>query len=336
MITTTSPFNIKKLQKFKRRILSILQRFEEVLNNKQIKENTRPYIDNINFLIHDIQQSLPSDTKFANTFAEKVYQPYDNNTFMMRLGYHIVIKYLPLSTSIDMINQFIYNTCSIAKDEKTTKHKVLVEANVINKTDNKSTYTDTKLSDDKSFLEYIEDIINYMKKTVRLNQPSDEDAACYIYNMFIKQMNYLKKITNKVPDDALPKIIHSCKYAADLVNVPTKTNKNISTTFNVKVVKRKMKDLHKGVRKGIPTPKHLARLITIIRSTLSAFANTLKDDEIKNVVDIFVKHLVSDVHLNECIDKLRIETTVCSKNFQINNDSFKLLNDVFSIIRGFS
>lgn len=341
MISATSPFNMSKLHKLKRRINSILSRFREVLNNKNIKENTQTYIDNIDLQTNQLLNNLPSDTTFANTFAKEVFQPYDTNPYMMRLGYHIVIKYLPVSTSVDMINQFIYNTCAIARDEKTTKHKILVEADNIKKSDDKKDTTkniNDDLSLNRTILDYTIYIINCMKKAVRLDQPSDEDAACYIFNMFVNQINTLKKFTNRVPDDAIPKILNSCKYAVKLVNIKetdsTATKKIPSSDINVHHVKKQIKDLHKGIRKGIPPPKNLAKLIKIIRATLSALSTCLQNDKIKENVNIFIHHLSSDVELDKCIQALKNQTNICSKNLQMNNNNTKILADIFSIISG--
>lgn len=314
----TSAYNLKQMHQLRKRISSIFQRFSDVLNSIQCSENQKEIDLSVGFINAEmdmLKNSLPSDLHFIKIFANDIYKPYSKCVYLQKIGYNIISKNLADIDKIDMIDDFIFKTTSIARDEKNYKHSVLLDAtNLLKEEDNNNeavsvfySKTDEK---DISFTKKFKRIIMWLHDNLRLKQPSDEDAATFMNNHFKTYFDKIYVMIRKVPDKTFPNIIKNydkMKFmfgysSSNFKGKNSMNNDKLEIKDSTKIIRKKVQDVHRIIKKNLPRSSFIAGVIQKLRSLLSSLSiaidNEVIDQKINEIQDLIfnddVKHKLED------------------------------------------
>lgn len=347
----TSAYNLKQMHQLRKRISSIFQRFSDVLNSIQCSENQKEIDLSISFInaeVDTLKNSLPSDLHFIKIFAKDIYKPYSKCIYLQKIGYHIISKNLADRDKIDMIDDFIFKTTSIARDEKNYKHSVLLDAtNLLKEEDNNnnneavSVFYSKADEKDISFTKKFKRIIMWLHDNLRLKQPSDEDAATFMNNHFKNYFDKIYIMIRKVPDKTFPNIIKNYDKMKFMFGYSSSSNfqgkKNMDNNKleikdSTKGIRKKVQDVHRIIKKNLPRSSFIAGVIQKLRSLLSSLAvaidNEIIDQKMNEIQDLIfnddVKH-----KLDEFVQFVREESQEENAFYNNKSKDRNILIDIF-------
>lgn len=323
----TSAYNLKKINQIRRRISSLFSRFEDVLKSC-INEtpDIQIYLNNLKQEQNLLKLSLPSDIHFVQLFAKQIYKPYTKCEYLIKIGYNVVNQNLPAHINISIIDDFIFKTCEIARNEKNYKHAVLLQASELIKMENNMSKSELK-SEKTSVSKKLKNIILYIYDNLRMNKPSDEDAATYMSNHVNDYFDKIYIMIKKVPDNAFPNIMNSYDRVKFMFGYPKKDKENNEikksilndSVNNTKNIRKKVKNVHKIIRQNLPQTSFMTTLLKKLRKFLYNLSQSVDNeridilidemkqiifnDEVKNSLDDIVKFIYSNSSKMTCKEK---------------------------------